>query len=62
MPDGTKLETHDQANVDSSSSTILRVCTLICSVMSCICIALSYYYEIWSLIQRNLVKNTCRPY
>jgi hypothetical protein len=35
MPNGTKLETHNETNVDSSSSTILRVCTLICSVISC---------------------------
>ena len=58
MPDGTKLETHDQANVDSSSSTILRVCTLICSVISAVATWFSYKYQLCSLIQRNLVNNT----
>jgi hypothetical protein len=55
-----KLETL-QPNRNMSMFNFLQASSSFATLLSLICLILSYNFEVNSLIERNLVKNTCRP-
>ena len=57
--DGSSKEEHLNPNSDGSSYSFLQSSSSFCTFVCIICIILSYNFELNSLIQRNMVKNTC---